>query len=245
MAARIARIAVGGYGNFSCYLIAVDDGFILVDTGTPPTREALEKGLAEAGCVPGKLRLVLLTNGLMDSSGNGAWVRRVFGAPTAVHALDAAIMTDSGGVEREWRSPAFAFLSRLTAPLARKVTALRESFPPDLCIGEDFGLSAYGWDARIVHVPGYSKGSIGILTPEGDFLSGNLVTNTWNQYVSPYVADSYAELYRSLDKILDLPITTVYPLCGPPFPMERLVSALGSARMRRLERMSRPIAERP
>lgn len=236
MAARITRIAVGGYGDFSCYLVAIKDGFILVDTGTPPTRPALEKGLAESGCVPGKLKLVLLTNGLMDSTGNGGWVREKYAAQTAVHAQDAAIMTGSAGVEREWRSPAYAFLSRLTRPLARRMSASHVKFSPDLSIGEGFDLRAYGWDAKIVHVPGYSKGSIGVLTAEGDFLSGNLVTNTWNQHVSPYVVASYAELNRSLDRILDLPIKTIYPLSGPPFPAERLVRALGSAKMRWLRK---------
>jgi hydroxyacylglutathione hydrolase len=236
MAARITRIAVGGYGDFSCYLIAVRDGFILVDTGTPPTRPALAKGLAGSGCVPGKLKLVLLTDGLMDSTGNGDWVRKEFGAPTAVHELDAATMTGAAAVEREWRSPTFAFLSRLTMPMARKMAASRVRFPPDLLIDEGFDLRAYGWDARIVHVPGYSQGSIGILTPEGDFFSGNLVSNTWNQHVSPYVVASYAELNRSLDRMLDLPIRTIYPLSGPPFPMERLVRALGSAKMRWLRK---------
>jgi hypothetical protein len=39
------------------------------------------------------------------------------------------------------------------------------------------------------------------------------------------------ELGTNFDEILVLGIRTVYPLCGPPFPMELFVNALGSRKM--------------
>jgi hydroxyacylglutathione hydrolase len=229
--AEIKRIAVGGYGDFGCYLVAARDGFILVDSGTPPTRAALEKGLAEAGCGPGRLMLAIMTNGLMDSTGNAAWVREAFGAPVAVHRLDAGIMADPSGLRREWRSESYAFANRLVKGLAARMIAQQERIAPDLEIDEDFDLPSFGWDARIVHLPGYTKGSIGILDAGGAMLTGNAAIKRLGNYVSPYVLGSYAELNASLDRLLSLGAAALYPLQGPPFPPEELRAALESRKL--------------
>jgi len=44
----------------------------------------------------------------------------------------------------------------------------KERFKPDLYIDEGYDLSEYGLNAKFLHIPGHSKGSIGILTADGD-----------------------------------------------------------------------------
>jgi glyoxylase-like metal-dependent hydrolase (beta-lactamase superfamily II) len=63
----------------------------------------------------------------------------------------------------------------LTSRLAAKHPA--EKFTPDLEIDEGFDLSSYGFDGRILHIPGHSKGSIGVLTAKGDLFCGDLFYN--------------------------------------------------------------------
>jgi hydroxyacylglutathione hydrolase len=232
MGTSIKRIAIGGFGNFSCYLIRASSGFILVDTGVPPSREALVKGLNESGCLPGGLKLALLTSRGMDSTGNGAFIRARFDAPMAMHALDAESMGKRTLGDREWKSRLYAAASKLAAPLGKKMIAQTVAFEPDILVDEGFDLSAYGLDARILHLPGYTKGSIGVLTPDGDFFAGNTIVNAMNALISPYVLGSYAELDASLRRAMKLGIKTIYPLQGPPLAMRRFEEAYESRKLR-------------
>ena len=53
-----------------------------------------------------------------------------------------------------------------------------ERFTPDFYLDEGDDLSDYGFDARVLHIPGHSKGSIGILAAGGDLFCGDLLECT-------------------------------------------------------------------
>ena len=78
-------------GTVNCYLIETDTGYILIDTGCSNKRTELEKELGRAGCKPGKLKLVVLTHGDFDHTGNAAYLREKFGARIAMHHDDSGM----------------------------------------------------------------------------------------------------------------------------------------------------------
>ena len=53
-----------------------------------------------------------------------------------------------------------------------------ERFKPDFYIEEGYEFSEYGFDAKVLYIPGHSRGSIGILTAGGDLFCGDLLENT-------------------------------------------------------------------
>jgi len=59
-------------GGVNCYLIETDTGYILIDTGGSNRRTDLEKELESAGCQTGNLKLIVLTHGDFDHTGNAA-----------------------------------------------------------------------------------------------------------------------------------------------------------------------------
>ena len=64
-------------GTVNCYLLKTRDGFALVDTGSSNRRTELECELARAGCQLGDLKLIALTHGDFDHTGNAAYLREV------------------------------------------------------------------------------------------------------------------------------------------------------------------------
>jgi hydroxyacylglutathione hydrolase len=188
---------------------------VLIDTGGSNKRADLVRELEGAGCQPGSLKLIVLTHGDFDHGGNCAFLRDTHGARTAMHA------DDSGMVERgdmfHNRESGNALFRRIAPILFR--FARSDRFRPDLYLDEGDELSGYGFDARVLHLGGHSKGSIGILTAAGDLFCGDLLDNT-HQPVVNSIMDDLAAAQASVERLSGLAIRTVYPGHGRPFAME-------------------------
>lgn len=198
-------------GSVNCFLVAVEDGFVLFDAGGSNQRAELQRQLDQAGCRPGNLRLIVLTHGDFDHSGNAAHLRQAFGAPVAMHAGDVG-MVERG--DMSW--------NRSTSKLVLKAISLlfgfgrAERFTPDVLLRDGDDLLAYGLDARVIHLPGHSLGSIGILLAGGDLIGGDLLENTKGPALNSIMDDRTAAA-ASVDKLKGYSIGTVYPGHGQPF----------------------------
>ena len=201
-------------GRVNCYLIKTDTGYFLIDTGSSNKRTYLEKELESAGCRPGNLNLIVLTHGDFDHTGNAANLCKKFGAKIAMH------YDDSGMVERGdmfWnRKKGNIFIGMIARIFSGFGKA--ERFKPDLYIEDAYDLSEYGLNANVLYLPGHSKGSIGILTADGDLFCGDLLENTDEPGIGSIIDDN-AAANASVEKLKSLNINTVYPGHGKPFSM--------------------------
>lgn len=202
-----------GLGMVNCYLLRTDNGYFLIDTGLDRQRANLERELVRAGCNPGTLKLILLTHGDSDHSGNCAYLRDKYGAKIAVHPGESAVVENGNMILSRETSP---FLTRLILPLFG--LSKRDRFKPDLFVEDGDNLSHYGLDAQVLHIPGHSKGSIGILTANGELFCGDLLINSGKPAINSLIDDS-AAANASLEKLKRLEIKTVYPGHGKPFPL--------------------------
>ncbi|MDJ0593234.1 MAG: MBL fold metallo-hydrolase [Pleurocapsa sp. MO_226.B13] len=206
--------------SVNCYLVETDEGYVLIDTGMPNQRSAIEQELERADCQPGTLKLIILTHGDIDHCGNAAYLRQKFGATIAMH------YEDSGMVERGDMSWNRQNSHNLIGILFGLFFSLSKSdrFKPDLYVEDRYSLSDYGFDAEVLHIPGHSKGSIGILTASGDLFCGDLLANL-NQPEFWFIDDSGAA-NASIKKLKSLKINLVYPGHGKPFLMEQFIKEI-------------------
>jgi glyoxylase-like metal-dependent hydrolase (beta-lactamase superfamily II) len=79
-------------GSVNCYFVMNDTGYFLIDTGSSSSLKALEKELEIAGCKPGDLRLIALTHGDFDHTGNAAYLRNKFDTKIAMHVDDLGMV---------------------------------------------------------------------------------------------------------------------------------------------------------
>ena len=79
------------HAGVNCYLFNSVDGFVLIDTGFGKSRAAVVQALEDAGCRPGLLKLILITHGDFDHTGNAAHLRDRYGAKIAMHRGDAGV----------------------------------------------------------------------------------------------------------------------------------------------------------
>lgn len=202
--------------SVNCYLVRTEGGCFLVDTGRAGQRRRIQAALAGAGCTPETLKLIVLTHGDFDHCGNAACLSRQFDAPVAMHAADVG-MVERGDMFWNRRQPS-PVMGRLLRALMRLSPADR--FSPDVLLKPGDDLAAYGWEATVVALPGHSQGSIGLLTTMGSFFCGDLLANVGKPDVWS-ILDDRAAAAASVAALADLPITTVYPGHGRPFPIEQ------------------------
>jgi len=201
-------------GSVNCYLIETDSGYVLIDTGGTNNRKELASELEGAGCKPGLLKLIVLTHGDFDHTGNAAYLRNVFGGKIAMHDGDSA-MVERGDMFVNRKKP--NLIIRMLLPIFSRF-GRSERFTPDLLVGDEEDLSEYGIDARVLSIPGHSKGSIGILTAGGELFCGDLLVNTDKPVLNSLI-DDLTTANASLQKLESMGIGTVYPGHGRPFPM--------------------------
>ena len=91
-----------------------------------------------------------------------------------------------------------------------------EAFEPDIILSDGQDFDNIGLNAKVIHIPGHSMGSIGILTADGDFFSGDTINNRKKPTIADIVENETA-LAVSIEKIKTLNIKNVFPGHGKPF----------------------------
>ena len=206
----IQTIILGGL-NGNCYLLKTDNGFVLIDTGRKSKRKKLEQELVNGGCKPGNLDLIILTHGDFDHTGNCAYLREKYDTKIAMHQHDIG-MVEYG--DMFWNRQTGNILIKKLINLTFKI----RRFKPDFEVDEKSDLFKYGLNAKVLHLPGHSKGSIGILTSDKNLFCGDLFTNQKNPEPNSLV-DNINDLHESIEKVKRLDLKTVYPGHGKPFQM--------------------------
>lgn len=207
-----------GLGTVNCYLVEVAGGFVLVDTAGRNCRTLVHQGLVDAGCRPGDLPLVVLTHGDFDHIGNAAHLRNQFGANVAIHPDDAG-MIERG--DMFWNRRSGNAVLRLCVPLLFRFDRA-DRLKPDLYLADGDDLSKNGLDGRVIHLPGHSRGSIGILTADGDLFCGDLLENRQKPARNSIMDDANA-CEASIARLATLPIQMIYPGHGKAFSMDQWI----------------------
>jgi len=198
----------------NAFLVWVENGFVLIDTGMAQHWERLEGALISSGCFPDKMKLVIITHGDRDHIGNCAKLQEKYKAKIAMHEADASMAQNDAFLKRKVRTLAGKILILLSSLRRRKMSF--QKFKPDILLKDGQDLKEYGFSAKVIHIPGHTKGSIGILTAEGDLFSGDTLVNSKKPDIAIFV-DNFLELKNSIQRLKGLNIKKVYPGHGKAF----------------------------
>jgi hydroxyacylglutathione hydrolase len=207
----------------NCYLIKNDDDYLMIDTGFSLQRRAVKTALSRAGCRRGNLKLIVITHGDSDHAGNARYIKEKYNSRIGLHREELpAVEKGDMRLNRKTlqENPSFLTGVVLSLPFTRLGKANR--FKPDIFLEDGQELSEYGCDGKIVHIPGHSSGSVGVLTANGDLFCGDLLRNNGEPGRNSLV-DVAEEMTASIERLQGLGVSMVYPGHGRPFPMEELV----------------------
>jgi glyoxylase-like metal-dependent hydrolase (beta-lactamase superfamily II) len=152
----------------------------------------------------------------------GAYLRRKYGAKIAMHCDESAVTENGDETLSRGKMPPFR---RAFTRITIKVLSLLlrpgrfERFSPDLTVDDGYDLSAYGLAAKVVHLPGHSSGSIGILSADGALFCGDLLWNM-KRPEAHRIVDDPAALQASVERLKSLKASVICPGHGRPFRAE-------------------------
>ena len=192
----------------NCYVVENGSDAILVDTGSAIS---CDKVLEE--CSKYNMKLIILTHVHFDHAENAAKLSKHFNIPVACHEADVELFESFDKQPME----SYGIVGKVVLDTSLKVLRNTKVEKPENLIfikdGDD--LSAYGFDAKIIGMPGHTKGSIGV-DVEGTHL---LVGDELDNWISPATGHLYNDLdaiKNSADKIVKLGERTLYYGHGKP-----------------------------
>ncbi|HDS00617.1 MAG TPA: MBL fold metallo-hydrolase [candidate division Zixibacteria bacterium] len=217
-------------GINTCYLIR-HEGVILIDAGGPNKIKTFQRAFDKFSIRPDEIKLIVLTHGDVDHVGSAADLKELTGARIAIHKNDKDLFEKSlhnfpAGVTK-WGK----FMHVILNPVLKNVLPRISGGKADIILDEnDYPLSDFGVQGKIIHTPGHTSGSISVLLDSGDAFVGCMAHNNFPFRLKPGLpifADDIEGVKQSWKRLLKYDIKTIYPGHGNPFPAEVMRRELG------------------
>lgn len=188
------------------YLVEYRDLLVLVDAGMRGEEDRIMAAISRLNRQD--LDLIYITHGHLDHYGSAAAVRRMTGAPIAIHRADAPAM--AGGETRLGQPRGVGRILAALLPLAQPW--LRpEPAQADILLDDDQSLDGLGMNARALYTPGHTVGSTCLVMEDRVAFSGDLVTTTGSPHVQRAFAEDWAQIPISVARLQEVEPEVVYP----------------------------------
>ena len=199
----------------AAYLVTNGTSTMLVDTGPSTMRRRLQRALGALGVE--RIDWIALTHSHYDHAGNARWARERYGARVIVHRAEARSLADGVGDEPGVRPVGSNLLTRFVTNTFAGRIARRLRFEPcagDIIVEGAYDLSPLGLDARIIHTPGHSVGSMSVIVGSSLALAGDALFGVFPGAIFPPFASDVPALVRSWGVLLGTSCSVFLPAHG-------------------------------
>ena len=157
-----------GYAN--CYLLSGEDGAVLIDTCNYKDGPKILSHVRDRN-----VKLILLTHGHFDHVSSAKYLAKRLGVPIAMSEKDVCLLGHGTDSKLSGNTPLGRLFASCSQPVLKRSTY--SIFKPDILLEDGQSLSEYGVKARVIALPGHTKGSVGVLTDDREFIVGDAMFN--------------------------------------------------------------------
>jgi hydroxyacylglutathione hydrolase len=212
------------FGINRCYIIKGKQA-IMVDGAPPGKLPSFLKQLARLHIKPKEIKLIVLTHGDFDHIGSAKEIKEATGAKLAIHkndrkCLEEGLFNWSPGVT------VWGIVSRfILMPYAVRFNF--QPVKPDIELTDnEFSLSEFGIDGKIIYTPGHTWGSVSVVLESGEAFVGCMAHNgfpfTFFPNLPIYAADP-DRLIESWYMLKEQGAKMIYPGHGSAFPISKIM----------------------
>lgn len=228
---KIIQLSIFPFGMINCFLIKGETKHILVDTGVPQSEKKIIRQLNKHGINLEDIGLIVITHGHIDHFGSAKELRDILKVPILVHNLDKEAL-QTGKSMLETLKPNHKIWDIILKPKLIKDKA--SSCLPDIVLNEneEYDLSIYGVNGKIIHTPGHTPGSLSVVLENGEaiimdlassgILLGGIAFNSRMKH--PPFHDNLEQVKNSIAHILSLNTEKFYLGHGNPVSRKSLIS---------------------
>lgn len=206
-------------GVANTFIVEDSRGVVVVDAGMPHRASSIVHALRARGHAPQDVRLILITHGHIDHAGSALALKELTGAPIALHRGDARLVATPELKIPPGRNRATEALGALVRAFGWVVPL--EAFTPEVWLEESQSLREFGLDARVVHTPGHTAGSVSVACADGALFVGDAILNLVH-VAFPLFWESAEETRESALRIHALKPRVCYTAHGRAFRAEEL-----------------------
>jgi len=210
----------------NAYIIK-NENSVIVDTGVKGNIEKIFTVMRDNGIEKESLKAIIITHAHDDHYGNAAELKKITGAEIIIHKKDHETMKAGENVPFKARNLFGKFI--LNFIKNNGINSKVDGIQADTVIsGKTYDLSEYGVDARIIHTPGHTPGSVCVAVGEehiiiGDLLMGKIMNPAKPGY--PIWVDDISSLNRSIKKMRDMNFKKWYPAHGKIYSASTVMDA--------------------
>lgn len=212
-------------GVANTHIVETDHSVIVIDAGMPHMVRRILGRIRALGHSPQDVRLILITHGHIDHAGSAVALKRLTGAPIAMHRADISLTTT-----RDLKIPPGrnATTDRIGSMMRAFGWVMPlETFVPDISLDDGQSLRDLGFAARVIHTPGHTAGSVTVVTDDNTAFVGDSILNLL--HVSfPLFWEDAAAAHESACRIQSIQPRVCYSGHGKAFELKALNEFVGN-----------------
>ncbi|MBF2709906.1 MBL fold metallo-hydrolase [Flavobacterium soyangense] len=228
---EIIQLSIFPFGMINCFLIKGEKKHVLVDTGVPNSEKKIIKQLKKHGIKLDDIGLILVTHGHIDHFGSAKELKDILKVPILMHNLDKEALQTGKSMLKTLKSNHKIWDIVLKPKLANDIAS--PCFPDIVLNGnQEYDLSIYGINGKVIHTPGHTPGSLSVVLEDGSAIIMDLASSGiflggiafHSRMKHPPFHDNLEHVKNSINHILSLNTKIFYLGHGHPVSRKSLIN---------------------
>lgn len=213
-------------GYVNAFLIVDEEGIVIVDTGIKGSGKRIVDEIHRIGRNPEDIRLIVLTHGHTDHIGGLKEILKVVKVPVVISGIEYDEMLSG-----EINIKPITFLGKISYKTMTFLSAagiMSEPIKGELILADQLMLTSYGVGAKVVPCPGHTRGSLAVVTEEGEAIVGDslMAIMPWSGPQKPMLAWDIGAVRKSMKDLLAKDIKSFHLSHGGRFSRARIIGAV-------------------
>jgi glyoxylase-like metal-dependent hydrolase (beta-lactamase superfamily II) len=213
------KIISARVGFSNSVLIVNGSNSIIIDTGVRGNFHHFKTQLKQFRLNAGDIKLIILTHTHYDHTGNLKPLAELTRAKVLVHKNEFENLKNGFIPIPKGLGNYTRFISNI-GRFVYPGYASPKPFAADLINENEYDLTEYGIEGKIISTPGHTAGSQSVIIGK-KLISGDTFIHMPNGIIFPHFCDDPKTLLATWQKLFDLGIEEIYPGHGKPFKVEK------------------------